>query len=253
MRITRTALVTALLVLNPLGLQGAGADGQADQKQKLSVTEAFQVKLERLHNRLLALPIEKSEMRARTLGFDSVAQLMNAQLDAERRLRVFFVGLNSLQAYRNETDPWPLLQPTNTFIYPIVTPNKDNKTIIVSGVLVQDNTNERSKEADYHFSQLGESLSVPIRVLNKARENLLAKLSNCDFFVISIPALNKQLLGVHRQSTCDFVVIDLDWVRGLDNFSIQPAKTVFKALSEEARTDKYDMPLETDSHSVPDQ
>ncbi|MGB4068381.1 MAG: hypothetical protein WBK08_10155 [Nitrospira sp.] len=244
----------ALVILSPPYLQGAVVDHQADSKPKISIFDAFsEGARDRLQRAFLDLPKDKLQLRARALGVESIEQLKDVQPDPERRLRMFYVRLDNLRTYTKGTDPWPLLQRTNTFIYPLVAPKKDNA--IISGVLVQVDTNDQDQENYYRFSQLGASLSLPIRVLSKVKQELLAKDDSCDYFLISIPALNKRLLGIRRENSCNFRIIDLSKVKTntLTNPSLQSAQDVFNEIAQEVKTDKYEMPFEDENHPTPEQ
>ncbi|MDR4468458.1 MAG: hypothetical protein MRJ68_09190 [Nitrospira sp.] len=229
-------------------------DHQADSKSKIGLLGDFnKQELEPLQRAFIDLPKDKLKLRARALGVESIEQLKDVQPDPERPLRMFYVRLDNLRTYRKGTDPWPLLQRTNTFVYPLVVPKKDNK--IISGVLVQVDTNEQDQKNNYRFSQLGASLSVPFRVLSKAKQELLAKDTNCDYFLITIPALNKRLLGIRHENSCNFRVIDLS--EGKDNplndLSLQSAQDVFYIIAQEVKTAKYEMPFEDENYPIPEQ
>lgn len=255
-------LVTAVLVFSPHGLQADVANSPTDQESGIKATAVIRNKLERMHEQLADLKIlntRKAQTRARALGFDSVESIKDAQVDTRKRLPVYYVPLDKLRTYDGK-DPWPLLEQTNSFIYPIVAIEKEERRSIVSAALVHADLDEKSKEINYHFSKLGASLSIPIRVLNKAKEKPLAKDENCDYFVISIPALNKRLLGIRRENVCDFRVIDLSEekkskgkINVLTDPTVQSVQDAFKPMAQEAKAAKYDMPLESDDHSVRDQ
>lgn len=253
MRLTWGAMVTFVLILGSFNLQMAIAEYQVDQESEQHTITYIEDKLRRLHDKLtdsFALDKEKAQTHARALGFDSVDELQNAQPDHAIRLPVFYVSLDHLRAYQQGSDPWPLLKQTNTFLYPIVVPGKDPHTIqIRSAALVRIGVDGKGEENHLHLSQLGVNLSVPSRVLREARTSILAKSEHCDYFVISIPALKKRLLGVRREGTCDFTIINIDLSQGLayalKHVALEPAKDTFQILAEDARSNRYDMPMES--------
>ncbi|MDH5666757.1 MAG: hypothetical protein OEY86_01935 [Nitrospira sp.] len=250
MRFTWRALVTTLLVLGPLNFEVAATKHKASQELEASTTIVLQKELDWLRNKLnaaLVLDKEKAYAYARVLGFNSLDELQNAHPDVKMGLPVYYIRLDTLRAYTSGNDPWPLLKQTNTFLYPIVVPGKNKESIqIRSAAMVHIDADEKDKTIRPHLSQLEGSLSIPIRVLSEARESILAKFLHCDYFVISIPALQKRLLGLHREGSCDFNVIDLSQglEHSLKNDSIRSAKEAFTTIAEDARSDKYDMPME---------
>jgi hypothetical protein len=239
MRFIRVVLAIAMFALSPLFLRGVVAADQTDEEVE-KTTAMIQEKLERLHQKL-------TDPRARALGFDSVEQMKNARPDALNRLPIFYVRLDKLRVY-DGNNPWLLLEQTNSFIYPIVALKKDTGNYIVSAVVVNGDVDEENNKTDYRLGQLGFTFAIPIKILNRAKEQLLVKSQNCDYFLISIPALNKRLLGVGTQNICDFRVIDLDrkLEELLDNPSIQSANTVFEQLRKDASNHKkFDMPRQS--------
>ena len=252
MRLTWGAILTLFISLSPLYLQTATAEYPVDQKSEQLTSEILKTKLLWLQSKLkdsLAHDKEKAHLRTQALGFTSVDELQDAQLNNEMRLPVFYMSLDKLRAYEDGSDPWPLLKRTTAFLYPIVVPGNDKEAIqIRSAAMVHFEVDEKGQTIRPHLSQLGVDLSIPIQFLSEARRSILAKSTLCDYFVISIPALKKRLLGVRREGTCDFKIIDIDLRQGLanalNNVSIQPAEDVFTALAVDARSNKYDMPLE---------
>jgi len=253
MRLHQAMFMTAVLALIPFCSRESLADNPGDQKLEFKPAAVIEEKLKRLYSNQ-DLPNEKLERRARELGFESLAQLKSAQVDSQNRLPVYYVRLDDLRAY-DGTDPWPLLSQTNTYIYPIVVPQKEG--LVPSAALVRSDVDKTGTEVSASFSQLGANFAIPSRVLSEARKPLLARYHHCDFFVISIPALKKRFLGGHRGNTCAFMIIDVDLDRGLEHAlkalndaSLQPAKDIFMALTKEANSNKYDMPREHNDSSI---
>ena len=252
MRAKCIAIITAILVANALYLQMATADDEPDPASEARANEVIQGKLKRLHKRL-----EKQDggrtlapsTRSKGLGFDSVAQVGEAKPDAKGRFRLYYVALDRLRAYKNGDDPWPLLEKTNSFIYPIVAPDQNKKDQVRSAAVVDVELDDKNSEINQQLSQLGTdaSTSIPIQEWVEARKSLMQELhtEKCRCFIIAIPALGTGFIGTRTPESFQIKVMS-NGPGKLKKGVLLHAKDVFEELSKEAQNKRYDAPEEPD-------
>ncbi len=166
--------------------------------------------------------VEKDELYAKRLGFESLSQVTDGKPVALPPFPVFRIGLTQLQSYDGNAAMLLARKGVAQFVVPITVEKQENALSAITVRLGGD------KKSDKIIQWGSRNL---IRQLSKRRGELGKDLA---LFVIEIPAFNRLYLGYIRAPQT-VMLIPMSGVQASKGIVEQPIEEVFKALAVEAR------------------
>lgn len=171
--------------------------------------------------------VEKDELYAKRLGFDSLSQVTDGRPVALPPFPVFRIGLTQLQNYDGNAAMLLAQKGVAQFVVPITVEKQDKALSAITVRLGGDRKSDK-------IIQWG-SRNL-IRQLSKRRGELAKDkgISDLTLFVMEIPAFNRLYLG-YIKAPETVMLIPISGVQASDDIMEQPIEEVFKALAMEAR------------------
>ncbi|MBY0359895.1 MAG: hypothetical protein K2W82_17965 [Candidatus Obscuribacterales bacterium] len=158
-------------------------------------------------------------------------QLDLNKLTLKKPLVNYFVGLDAVRAWTPGTDIIPLLDPLPELRYPV-----SNGTVICAYVKISF-YNER-----WQWSETGSTMGVLYTNL-RTKLTVQTGLPEEDFFIVSVPGLNKYYLGFRQKGELYLASVLEDRTLGFAVDVPLPAQQVFEKVRQEVqRFDNHPIP-----------
>ena len=233
-------IASVVLVMNILNFNHVGAAAHQMSQSKQEVLNEAEALIRETLDQLFKKYSEKKEDsriidRVKSLGFDKLGDLRDAK--AGSALAVYSVRLDELQSYQTGSDPWPLLQKTNAWIFPLLVNQQ-----VRSSAMVNISRKDQGDEFNLRVTQLG-SLSL-IKVLTEFKNEMEEKkecVGECS--VVWIPALKRYFLTDKTPAEFKIKVLRDGPGDKLKKGQLLPADQVFSILQNEAqKIQRYEFP-----------
>lgn len=247
MRVRGIVFASLILVANMFAPRSLAADYNqfsSSQISKKTAESPIREQIEIFFGSQGILPDNKKDESAQRLGFDSLSQLLGAEIgDSFPFVTIHLDKLRNYQPNKNDPNAMELLSETEQTIFPLLAKEKE-ELLVKSFAVVERRNIEKDKEISFRIKF---SSKTVYRLLADYSKNFAEKTDSgykCKCFVGFIQGIERYFLGDATTGVLKVKVFGLSSPKGEED-DFQPADEVFKELSQEAKKSIYAFPPRT--------